>query len=393
VKRLARCVAVAALLLGPARAAPLPHDVYIWQRVWTPALTSALGRAQVFASGFRVLAGESDAPGRFVAIAPDWEALTRTHRALEIVVRIDGQVALDRNTVLFSQIGAVAKSWRDHGLAPVGLEIDYDCATAKLDSYAAFLAMLRRRPGLPHRLSVTALPAWLGSSSFATVFGATDEVVLQVHAVRAPQSGLFDAQRARNWIDALDTEDAKPFRVALPDYGTRIVRDEAGRVVAVESEMPRLVGGASAAELIAAPADVAALLRDLGRRPPVHLAGFVWFRLPADGDRRIWSLDTLSAVIHGAPLSPALAVAAHPSTTPGMQDVFLVNSGDTDAPLPAWIDLAPGCRLADGVNGYALVNSSTRLSLARLQTGLLPAHTRQVVGWMRCDVGGIHVRS
>ncbi len=163
-------------------------------------------------------------------------------------------------------------------------------------------------------------------------------------------------------------------------------------MVAVESEMPRLIGGASATELMAAPGDVARLLRDLERRPPAHLAGIVWFRLPAEGDKRIWSLDTLAVVVGGAPLRPRIAVEGRPSATPGMRDVVLVNDGDIDSPLPAWIDLPPACRIADGVNGYALNASSTGLSLARLQTGLLHAHYEQVVGWMRCD-GGIHVRS
>ena len=88
-------------------------------------------------------------------------------------------------------------------------------------SYAQFLVRLRAIPDIPRTLSITALPAWLSSPEIDRVIAAADEVVLQVHAVRAPTSGLFDPALARSWIDEFGARTTKPFRVALPDYGAR----------------------------------------------------------------------------------------------------------------------------------------------------------------------------
>ncbi len=125
-------VAALALVSAAATAAPLPHEIYIWQRVWTPALVSSLDRAAVFASGWRVLAAESDARGQLAVVAPDWRALDRSHREIVMVVRIDGRRPLGADAALDARIGALALVWRRHGVAR--LEIDYDCATAKLES-------------------------------------------------------------------------------------------------------------------------------------------------------------------------------------------------------------------------------------------------------------------
>ena len=244
-----------------------------------------------------MLAAETDESGRLRRVNVNWPALETSGLPIVMVIRIDGALLHLDEPALLIQIRSLAESWPVHKVA--GIEIDYDCGTARLGDYALFLKKLRTQPGLPHRLSVTALPAWLPSSQFAGILAASDEVVLQVHAVRAPENGLFDPALARRWIDDLDRQDMKPYRVALPDYGTRIVRDASGAIVAVESEMPKLVGGASADELMAPPTQVAALLHDLERTPPAHLAGVVWFRLPAEGDARVWSLSTLQAVIRG----------------------------------------------------------------------------------------------
>ncbi len=356
----------------------------------------ALQDANDVASGWRVLVAESDAPGHFKTIAVDWDALARTHNPLTAVIRIDGRIPINREGVLYLGTILLLADLQTRGVALTGLEIDYDCGTARLGDYAHFLGRLRALPDIPKHLSITALPAWLGSPALPDVLAIADEAVLQVHAVRAPQEGLFDPVVARRWIDRLDRIGSKPFRVALPDYGTRIVEGDNGAIVAVESEMPRLVGGAAARELVAAPADVASLLRDLRSRPPTHLAGLVWFRLPTEEDSRIWSLTTLKSVMRGAPLTGRIEAISRPGGAAGMRDILLVNFGDSDAPLPRIITLPSVCRLADGVNGYTLGAGALRgpIVLERLQLALLRAHHAQLVGWMRCEEGdlSIHVR-
>jgi hypothetical protein len=369
----------------------MPHDIYVWQRIWTEPVRSALFQANDVASGWRVLVAESDAPGRFKTIDVDWPALARTHKSVTAVIRIDGQIPIDGAWDLIRQIVPMLRVWRENRVALAGLEIDYDCGTARLRDYASFLLSVRSLRDLPKRLSVTALPAWLDAPAFQNILDLSDEVVLQVHAVRAPQEGLFDPAVARKWIDRLDARAPKPYRIALPDYGTRVVENDNGAILAVESEMPKLLGGAAARELVAAPADVAALLSNLKRNPPDHLAGFVWFRLPTEEDSRVWSLATLKTVIRGAPLTGRVEALSRPGRVEGLRDIVLANFGDSDAPLPHKIALPWACMLADGINAYTLGAPERPIVLIRLQSGMLRAHHAELVGWMRCAGGDLSI--
>jgi hypothetical protein len=86
----------------------------------------------------------------------------------------------------------------------------------------------------------------------------------------------------------------------------------------------------------------------------------------------------------GQPLQPRIEAIAEKSDTPGMSNIVLVNEGDTDATLPARIDLPGACTIADGINGYTLDRTDSGLTIKREQDGLLPGHRRRLIGWMRC---------
>jgi hypothetical protein len=366
--------------------APLPHDAYVWQRQWNPAVTSALAQSADLIRTWRVLAAQTDARGQLQPVAVDRAALAATHRPVVLVVRIDGQLPQWDADALLAQTLVLRERWKDLSLA--GIEIDHDCGTARLPAYADFLARLKRDLGTTP-LSITALPAWLASGELERVTAQVDEVVLQVHAVQSPRAGLFEPALARSWIDRFAARVGKPFRVALPTYGSRVSWDDNGRVVAIESEAPLLAGGREASELVAAPAEVAKLLAGLRKDPPAHLAGIVWFRLPTVQDARAWSLPTWRAVMAGAPLKETLAVFFQPGAAPGASDVVLRNDGEVDARLPSRIELPAGCTIADGVNGYALAYREGRPFLRRERDGWLRAHYQRAVGWARCgDAAG-----
>lgn len=369
--------------------APLTHDAYVWQRQWNPSVTAALSQSADMIREWRVLAAQTDARGQWQSVAVDRAALAATHRPVVLVVRIDGQLPQWDADALLAQVIALRDAWRGAPLA--GIEIDHDCGTARLPAYGDFLARLKRELGTTP-LSITALPAWLSSGELARVAAQADEVVLQVHAVQSPRAGLFDPALARTWIDRFAARVSKPFRVALPTYGSRVSWDEDGRVVAVESEAPLLAGGMEASELIAAPTEVAALLASLREDPPRGLAGLVWFRLPTTQDSRAWSLPTWRAVMAGKPLKQTLAAFFQPGAAPGAVDVVLRNDGDVDVRLPARIELPAGCAIADGINGYALAYAEARPFLRRDRDGWLRAHYQRAVGWARCgDSAGMPV--
>src|SRR5215469_12482307 len=149
------------LLSNVALAAPLPHDIYVWQRIWNEPVRGALFQANDMASGWRVLVAESDRPGSLTRVAVDWAALARTRKPVTAVIRINGANPIDREWGLIRQTSDMLRDWHKAGIDPAGLEIDYDCGTARLGSYAGFLKWLRNLPGRPKRLSITALPAWL----------------------------------------------------------------------------------------------------------------------------------------------------------------------------------------------------------------------------------------
>ncbi|HXP76901.1 MAG TPA: DUF3142 domain-containing protein [Stellaceae bacterium] len=377
----------ACLAASSATHGALPQDAYVWQRHWTPEVASALAQSADLVRAWRVLAARSDGAGRLRATAADWSALAATKRPTIPVFRIDGQLAQWDEARLLADLREVLSRWRASSVAIVGVEIDHDCATARLPAYARFLTKLRAELDGTTPLSITVLPTWLGSREFDRVQSVADETVLQVHAVQDPHVGLFDAATALRWIETLGWRSSKPFRIALPAYGTRVSWGEDGRIRAVESEAPLLVGTGSAVELIASPLEVASLLRRLERARPAQLAGIVWFRLPTSGDSRAWSPATWRAVILDQPLRARIEARTAAGVQAGLSNLVLVNAGDVDAELPQRVALPGSCAIADGVNGYSLAQTGDGPTLERLQSGLLHGHHQQTIGWMRCGAG------
>lgn len=347
---LASIVALAAALTDGGPPAPrraLAHDAYVWQRAWTGAVVEAVAAAPPEVSGLRVLAGELG------GAAPAWPAvdaaaLARAGRPVTAVVRIEG-ARLPAGVSLAPARARIA-AWRAAGVDVIGLEIDHDSATAALDDYAAWLAA--ERPA-DLRWSITALPSWADSPALARVAAAVDELVVQVHAVRAPR--IFDDAEARAWIArvAAAVPDA-PLRIALPTY-------------AVEVEGVVRAAG---------PGQVARLVRwlETPAAPPVR--GVVWFRLPVAGDRAAWPTATLAAVIRGAPLVPAIA-ARVVERAPGVHDLVLENRGTVAGPWPD-LRLAGALADADLVGGYTRSAEPRRFTAPARE---LPAGATTVVGW------------
>ncbi|WP_454691947.1 DUF3142 domain-containing protein [Achromobacter aloeverae] len=377
----------ALLLLVPLLAAcqgdatPLPNDAYVWQRAWTPPLARALRANDDIVATWHVLGAEMDAAGRWADTAPDYAALAALRDPVVLVLRLDGRADRLDADAIEARLRERLTAWRAAGVRVGGVEIDYDCATARLPAYAALLRRLRAALDLP--LSITALPTWLQSPDLDALLAVPDSSVLQVHAVLDPALGLFNPRRAAAWAGDYARRTRRPWRLALPSYGTRVAWDDAGRIVAVESERPALAPTPRDAELVAQPAVLADFSARLRQRPPAGLAGLVWFRLPTDQDQRAWSLATWRAVLTGEPLQTGLAPAL--SGTGATRDLLLVNRGNSDAPLPGIVRIAGDCAAADGINGYALERDGQGFYLRSIHDGLLRAHFQRNIGWLRCN--------
>ncbi|WP_165371401.1 DUF3142 domain-containing protein [Pseudolysobacter antarcticus] len=381
---------LACLIAGCARViVPLEQQAYVWQRVWTPAVIDAARAAPADFSALRVLVAEMRSDGELQPINPTLTVLAQTGLPVTAVVRIDGQLAPGSSVVLLPILTALQQQFHDAGIVLRGIEIDYDCASARLPQYAVLLAELRQKLPPELRLSITALPTWLQTSELETLLASVDEVVLQVHAVQDPNRGLFSRIHAATWIAAFAARSNKPFRVALPAYGSRVDWDENGRVIAVISETSASSTGIEQRELRADPREVAVLLQALQRDPPPHLAGIVWFRLPTADDQRAWRTSTLHAVIAGQPLRADLRAQLALREAPGLYDVLLQNRGNLDADLPASVRVtASGCH-ADALNGYVLPDDENSPAENELHWKLqkparLAAGQQRIIGWLRC---------
>lgn len=147
----------------------LPQDAYVWQRKWTPALRVALERSSDIVRTWRVLAAYSYEGGDLQPVGVDWNALKDTGRPVIAVVRIDGQLPRWDDNRLLNDLDRLLSQWR-HADAPIaGLEIDHDCAVAKLAMYAQFLVLVRSHLDPKLSLSITALPPWLRSPELGAV--------------------------------------------------------------------------------------------------------------------------------------------------------------------------------------------------------------------------------
>ncbi|HEX4548827.1 DUF3142 domain-containing protein [Pseudomonas sp.] len=387
-------ILIAALLLAACErhdATALDQQLYVWQRQWTSAHELALKDSREDFSTLRVLALQAFPNDGWHRARINAPLLQHDGRPLIAVIRLDGQLkGLDQAQVT-DRILQVVADWQAQGLTLSGVEIDHDAGNARLPEYIEFLTHLRSALPAALPLSITALPAWLGSPRLPALLASVDSSVLQVHAVSDPRRGLFDPEQARRWASDWGKISSKPFYLALPAYGVALLPDIDGAPV-VESEVP-LERDGQRRELLADPLQLSQLAKELREDPPEHLAGLIWFRLPLPNDRRAWSLTTLRAVAGGDALHSRLDLSF--SEHDGLYDIHLANPGNLDAPWPAQLRVkASGCEGADALAGYSLQQSADLLTFTRLRDGRLPAGGQRAIGWARCafiDQGGSHV--
>lgn len=394
-------------LLPPARVLSstpvrLPSDAYIWQRVWSDALVQAIRTADPALERWHVLASERDQRGIWhdaQLTAPPDGTLAQVFAAHPVlaVFRLSGRRADLDPAAFAAHITAVVAEWRSLGIVVQGIELDHDCATARLDAYARFIAALR--PSLPPKteLSITALPAWLGSSALPELLGEADSAVLQLHAVRNPVEGLFSPVQARNAASLFGPIAARTLRsgrwwIALPSYGSRILWGQDGQVAAIESEGSQGIGPGNGQELIVAPRQIAAFMQSIEARPPIGLEGWIWFRLPVAGDRRSWSLGSWLSLVRHEPIREAMTLEAAPAGK-GLYHIIVRNTGTVDALPPPVLHVTSPCRGAGAQGPYRLDYDRAGLSLTRAQTSLLTVGQSLIAAWLSCpqEEASIHV--
>jgi hypothetical protein len=251
------------------------------------------------------------------------------------------------------------------------------------------MLLQRTRALLPKdlRLDVTALPAWLDNPAFADLEAVVDRITLQVHAVSTPKSGLFDPRLAESWLRKMDRKARKPFDVALPAYGAKLLFNAQGKVIGIEHESEVASDYASSKELQTSPKGVVALLDTLNAKPVKNLRAWRWFRLPLERDQRAWSPQTLSAVIARQPLRAKVQVLSIEHSQQSNADLRgfdlrVVNSGNIEGNSPLRIAINPRCQ-GEGIGGFHLQKS---VLINRSAFELRPGRAL-TIAWVRCEIG------
>jgi hypothetical protein len=168
---------------APGRVRAEDHDsFFLWAGVKPQAVLDRAREVYLLDGEIRARDG-----GRF---APLRGGIPRSrHAELWLVVRTD---SLTWDTDAWPRIAADLERWTRAGNRVAGLQIDFDAATRSLDSYAEFLAALRRRLPPRYRLSITGLMDWSANGDPAALdrlAGTIDEVVVQTYQGRATIPG------------------------------------------------------------------------------------------------------------------------------------------------------------------------------------------------------------
>ena len=323
---------------------PIPSAYYVWQLQWNDGVRDAVKTADSSANAFMILVGEVNAADGALRLQrgyPDWNALSKIHSPITIVLRANAALSdMLQGESRDSAIVFVTKSLEDivaeataAGVTVRGVQLDYDCPSAKLATYRTLVDALRPRFN-SMELSITALPTWLKWREFESLVHDLDYYVLQVHSLERPERfdqaiTLCDTARIPGYLDRAASIGA-PFYLALPTYGYRFVFDEAGAFAAISAEgpPPALKPGQRVRTVMVDPDDIAKSVREVRAQSPHNLIGFVWFRLPVASDELNWTWQTLQAVRDGrAPEASFSAEVKNPS--PGLYELYISNTGES----------------------------------------------------------------
>jgi hypothetical protein len=381
--------------------APLPQDVYVWQRAWNETVQSAIRNHGEAFGELVVLSAEvhwKNGMPEIVAIPVDFPTLVQSQRPVGLALRIgtyagpfstDGPAA----SMLRSLTLSILTEARNSGLKVQEVQLDFDCAESKLDGYAVWIKAIRSTVA-PLPLTITVLPSWIGRPAFRRLISETDGYVLQVHSLEKPRDAverftLCDPASARRFVQRAAAV-GKPFRVALPTYGYLVAFDQTGKFIGLSAEGPARSWppGVRLREVRADPREMASLVQFWSANRPPELQGIIWYRLPNSTDALNWRWPTLRAIM--SLRSPHESMRAESRRVePGLIEISLANDGELDISSRLAVEVrwsrGGGTRLlaADGLRGFEVADqneSALRLTSMLFQ---LPSGETQVVGWLR----------
>jgi hypothetical protein len=378
----------------------LSQDVYVWQRDWNQPVREALAE---HASNFQeIIALKADVTWRkgqpqLAQVALDYAALRNANVPVGLALRVGpypGPFSSDNKAAVFltGLASAMIAEAKAGGLKPCELQVDFDCASSKLDGYRVWVEAIRPTIA-PVPLTITALPDWLDQPAFGRLAAATDGYVLQVHSLHAPVSAdapftLCDPAAGRRAVDRAGGFTV-PFRVALPTYGYLVAFDHSGKFAGLSAEGPNRnwPPDVQVREVRTDPLEIARLVQIWMDHRPTAMRGFIWYRLPVADDSLNLRWPTLAAMMAGH-LPREQVHAAVRRVEPGLVEISLVNDGELDISSRLAVEVRwQNARMVagDGLGGFDLADDGP--SAARFQTDnndrRLPAGEKRIIGWLR----------
>ena len=321
------------LACSPNRASgPMPHQAYVWQRIWTPELVESTANHDFDA--LSVLAAERT----WAPPGVTWMDLPDLPKTTTLVLRVEAPPR-DPSPELAADIAALEATGH-----PV--QLDMDVPTSQLADYARWIE--------PLDVSITTLPTWLDDPAYPDLVDAAEHTVLQVHWLDPNDPDHLLDPRAREHVEQAAKHG--PFTVALPAYGYPSV--------------------------MADPAAVAPLIAKWNEDRPEDLAGVIWFRFPLADDAGSWHPTTLRAVREGR--TPIAEQELELTEGDGVWTITLHNRGEAPLPLPSLV-LGEPLRFGDGLGPYTWSPPDTfhpTESHPPAETSLSPGESL-AVGWVR----------
>lgn len=395
-----RCFVFMLLLWSAAMAAPLPHDVYVWQRAWNDPVREAVVHHATNFETLVVLGAEVTWKGKLpqtTRVALDYNTLRNVHRPIGLALRIGPSAGPFRsNDTLALTLASVARSLiveaATNQVRVSELQLDFDCAESKLEGYRVWVETIRERIR-PVPLVITALPSWLGQPAFARLAAASDGFVLQVHSLNRPQGfavpfTLCDPAAARRYVEQASKINM-PFRIALPTYGYYVAFDTEDKFIGLAADGPSIKWppGTRIREVRTHAAEMAKLVGFWNTNRPVMLQGFIWYRLPIESENLNWRFLTLGVVMSGrVPLADLKVESRSPE--PELFEVILRNDGSADFQDAFSVRVhARSARVmaADALGGFDFDKTGDGDLLFRARELVLRAGEQRKIGWLRMN--------
>ncbi len=384
------------------RAGVMPQEAYVWQRAWNEPVRAAVKQAAPEMERFTVLAAEIawvKGQPKLTRVEPDWASLKGSGKGVGLALRIGAYGGpFEREGKFTKGLGDLAASLvaqaRSQGVEPAEVQLDFDCAEAKLAGYRVWVEALRDRLK-PMPLTITALPSWLDRREFTDLVRATDGFVLQVHALNRPQDSkatvqLCDPFAARQAVETA-ARTGVPFKVALPTYSYLTAFNREGRFIGASAEGPAndWPPDVVTKELAAEPQAMASLIRGWTTNRPANLQGVIWYRLPVASDRWNWDWATLAQVMKGQVPEVHWQVMTR-SPEPGLVEVVLTNASNAKG-IPQQtvrVQWLQGRLVAsDSLGGSELDEPKPMMAEFKptKQTRAMAPGESRLLGWLRFD--------